>query len=101
MMDAGCAHYIVWYDKEEKDIKRIRVDDEESLFFFMDMLMKIRWEHNSEDLLQRYKEKYRNEPYVWSLSLDENLVLKRDEEVISQFSEKNIEESLSEVELFL
>lgn len=101
MMDAGCSHYIVWYDRDENDIIRLRVDDEESLFCFMDMLMKVKWEMPKEDSVQRYKEKYRNEPYVWTISLDENLILKRNDEIMIQLSEKDLENSLSKLELFL
>lgn len=101
MMDAGCSHYIVWYDKDTSDIIRVRVDDEESLFCFIDMLMKARWEMPKDESAQRYREKYRNEPYVWTVSLDENLVLKRNEEILIQLSERDLENSLSKVELFL
>ncbi len=101
MMDAGCSHYVVWYDKDTSDIIRLRVDDEESLFCFIDMLMKVKWEMPKEDSVQRYREKYRNEPYVWSVSLDENFILKRNEEILIQLSERDLENSLSKAELFL
>lgn len=101
LMDAGCPHYIVWYNSEENDIVRLRVDDEESLFYFIGKLMKIRWQKPKEDMIERYKEKYRMEPYIWTLTLNEQLVLKKGEEVITQFAENNLEESLAQVEIML
>lgn len=101
IMDAGCPHYIVWYDSEEADLKRLRVEDEESLFYFIGMLMRISWEQPKEEPVQRYREKYQMEPYVWALSLDEELLLKKGEEILARFSEKNLEQSLSQIELLL
>ena len=101
IMDAGCPHYIVWYDGEEADLKRLRVEDEESLFYFIGMLMQIRWRQPKEEPVQRYREKYQMEPYVWALSLDEELQLRKGEEVVVRFSEKNLEQSLSQRELLL
>lgn len=101
VMDAGCPHYIVWYDSQQMDIIRVRVDDEESLFYFVGMLMKVRWELPKEDIIERYKEKYRSETYVWTISLDENLILKKGNEVLGRLSDKDIETSLSQMELLL
>ncbi len=101
MMDAGCPHYIVWYDGVEKDVVRIRIDDEESLFCFIGLLMKAGFGKTKEDLLERYKERYRTEPYVWALSLNEKLVLKKNGELLTQYTEKNLEKTLSGAEIIL
>lgn len=101
IMDAGCPHYVVWYDAAEKDVMRLRIDEEESLFYFLGLLMKIRFGRTREDLLQRYKDKYRMEPYVWVLSLDEKLQLKRNGELLIKFSAKRLEKSLAQIELLL
>lgn len=101
IMDAGCPHYVVWYDAVEKDVMRLRIDEEESLFYFLGLLMKVRFGRTREDLLQRYKDKYRMEPYVWELSLNEQLQLKKGEELLTRFSAKKLEKSLSQVELLL
>lgn len=104
IMNAGCPHYVVWYDSAGADIDRLRVEDEESLFYFIGVLMQINWEHPEqagEGLVRRYREKYRMEPYVWALSLDEKLLLKKEEEILVQFSEKELEKSLAQVELLL
>lgn len=101
LMDAGCPHYVVWYDRETADISRVRVDDEESLFYFIGMLMGIRWRDSEEDMMQMYRDKYRHETFVWSLVLDETLVLKQNGEVLTQFVTDDLEKALSQVELLL
>lgn len=101
LTDAGCPHYVAWYDEGEQDIVRMRVDDEESLFLFLGLLMDIRWKVPKEELLLRYKEKYRMEPFVWALSLDEKLVLKRNDEVLAELLPKDIAKSLEQIELVL
>ncbi len=101
LTDAGCPHYVVWYDEKMQDIVRLRVDEEESLFYFLGILMEIVWKQPKEDIGLRYREKYKREPYVWALSLDEKLVLKKEETVLAQFSEKEIAQSLEQVELVL
>ncbi len=101
LMDAGCPHYVVWYDETEQDIVRVRVDEEESLFAFLIKLLEIRWRLPKEELQQRYREKYRMEPFVWALFLDEMLVLKKNDEVLTQLSSKEIAKSLEQIELVL
>ena len=101
LMDAGCPHYVAWYDRETADVARVRVDDEESLFYFIGVLMGIRWQQPEEDLVQMYTEKYRQERFAWSLALDETLVLKRNHEVLKQISPDMLEKDLSEIELRL
>jgi uncharacterized protein (DUF58 family) len=101
MMDANCPHYVVWFDKELQDIVRLRVDEEEGLFYFLSILMDIAWTQPKEDIVLRYREKYKREPYVWALALDEKLVIKKQEEVLARLSEKDIAQSLKQVELVL
>lgn len=101
LTDSECPHYVVWFDKELQDIVRLRVEDEEGLFYFLSILMEIVWTQPKEDIILRYREKYKREPYVWGISLDENLVLKKEEEVLVHFSGKDTEQSLAQVELVL
>lgn len=101
LMDAGCPHYVVWYAPDENDIKRVRVDDEETLFYFIGLIMKVKLETSKEPIYERYREKYRHEPYVWALSIDEYLQVKKGDELYATLSEKELAKSLSEMELLL
>lgn len=101
LFDVKCPHYVVWYDENRQDVVRHRVDEEESLFFFLGTLMEIAWGQPPESLLFSYLERYKREPYIWALSLDENLVLKKGDEVLAKFSEENLEQSLKQTVLSL
>ena len=101
IMDAGCPHYIVWYDGTELDVLRIRVDDEESLFYMIGVLMKIKWVHCKEDLKQRYRDRFRQDSYVWALTLDEKLRFYKEKEMLIQYSAKKLQASLAQMELLL
>lgn len=98
---AKCPHYMVWYDGGEQDVKRFRVDDEESLFMFIDILMRIKWTPYAGKLKLLYEEKHRHENYVCGLSLNEKLELRNKDEVVACLSEKDLEQSLRSVELML
>jgi len=101
MMDADCSHYVVWYDEYKRDIVRVRVDNEESMFYFLGKLMDVKWVKTEENITTLYMDKYRAEKYVCMLSLSNELVIKRDDEIVAKLSHKKLEESLSQVELIL
>ena len=101
IMDAGCPHYVVWYDGATADVMRIRVDDEESLFYMIGVLMRVHWVHCKEDIKARYKDKYRQEPYVWALTVDEKLQLYKEKEMLVRYTGKKLRTSLGQIELLL
>jgi len=101
IMDAGCPHYVVWYDNASSDVVRIRVDDEESLFYMIGVLMRVQWVRCREDIKQRYKDKYRQEPYVWALTVDEKLQLYKEKELLVKYSGRKLSSSLGQIELLL
>lgn len=49
----------------------------------------------------RYRVKYRMEPYVWALSLDETMELKKEDETVAKLSVKELTKSLEQTELVL
>ncbi len=101
MMEVGCPHYIAWYDRAQKDILRVRVDDEESMFYFVGILTDIRFGRCRSELAELYGDKYRMETYVREFVLDEKLVLKNGSEVINKIAARNVEKTLTEMELVL
>ena len=101
IMDAGCSHYVVWYDGTTSDVMRTRVDDEESLFYMIGVLMRVKWTRCREDIRQRYNDKYRQEPYVWALTVDEKLQLYKEKELLVKYSGRKLRSSLGKMELLL
>jgi hypothetical protein len=41
------------------------------------------------------------EPYIWKLTLDEELVLKKQDEVIKKYAIKDLEKEISSTEILL
>lgn len=75
LMDAGCPHYVAWFSKEKAELTRIRVDDEESFYLFLNIYLQDGIPTADMDLRELYREKYRNEYYLKDLcisSADEN-----------------------------
>lgn len=72
MMDAGCPHYVAW--QEETEIKRLRVEDEESVYLFLMQFMECQKE-TAGLLRQRYEQQYRCEHPVHRLELTPELFL--------------------------
>ena len=101
LIDAGCIHYVAWYSDADMDVTRVRIDGEASLYYFIELAMKNKWVASKEDISVRYGEKYSMEPYIWKLTLDEELVLKKQDEVIKKYAIKDLEKEISSTEILL
>lgn len=101
LMDVGCAHYVAWYSPADLDVVRVRVDNEASLFYFAQLVMKNKWMSSKEDIVERYNQKYQMEPYIWKLELDDELVFKKQGDIIVKYSSKDLEKEISTIEILL
>lgn len=101
LIDAGCIHYVAWYSDADMDVTRVRIDGEASLYYFIELAMKNKWVASKEEISVRYGEKYSMEPYIWKLTLDEELVLKKQDEVIKKYAIKDLEKEISSTEILL
>lgn len=101
LMDAGCPHYAAWYSAGSGDIMRVRVDDEESLYVFLSCYLEETFPEQQKDPEEAYREKYRGEPYLCLLHLDEKLRLSKNEQQIAAFALEGWEEQLQGMEIVL
>ncbi len=101
LMDAGCSHYAAWYSSICKDIIRVRVDDEESLYLFLCAYLEETFQEKSGNLLEAYQEKYPGERCLCRLVLDETLTLCKNGEKIEEFTVKNWKEKLGGLNIIL
>ncbi len=67
LMDAKCAHYIVFVSADTGDITRIRVDDEESFYLAMTSWLTDGSRKPEEGKVSRYRDKYRGEHFLHSI----------------------------------
>ena len=101
LMDAGCPHYVAWYEEKNRDITRIRVDDEESYFYYLTDYLQEQGSTAPQDVVTLYGEKYRSEHYIYALRLTETNMLYLQDEKIAQFTAENLERELGGLEIVL
>lgn len=58
LVSAHCPHFAIWYSSREKDMIRVRVEDEENLYCFMLMLFEEEADDAEWDIMALYCEKY-------------------------------------------
>ncbi len=101
LMDAGCPHYAAWYSARNKDVIRVRVDGEESLYVFLSCYLEETFQEQPKDPEEAYKEKYQGEPYLCLLHLDETLRLYKNQRQVAAFDMEDWEEQLKGMDLVL
>lgn len=94
LMDNDCPHYIAWYEGETGDVKRTRVDSIEGYYQFFCDYLRERKITNINSVEDMYKEKYRSERYLYSLSISEKLKVKQGELTLLETSEENVKKDL-------
>lgn len=101
LMDAGCPHYAAWYSARSGDVVRVRVDNEESLYVFLSCYLEETFQEQHKDLEEAYREKYRGEPYLFLLHLDERLKLFKNQEPLMVFETEGWKEQLQGLDIIL
>lgn len=101
LMDAGCPHYVAWYEEQTKDITRIRVDDEESFYLFLNYYLQEQGDFAYGELTELYHDKYRAEHYMYGIRLTEQLVLYKNGESFARMDRQKLDEELGGLELVL
>ena len=71
LMDQHCGHYMVWQSESRGDLIRARVEDEESFYYALLAYLQDGSAKIEDDRLERYREKYKAEPYLHSVLADE------------------------------
>lgn len=71
LMDLKCGHYLAWNSRSTNDLARMRVNDEESFYLALITFMRDTSADCGEERLDRYREKYRGEPYLHSVFMDD------------------------------
>ena len=101
LMDAGCAHYVAWYEEQIRDVVRLRVGTEEDFYLFLSCYLKEQGKKSPENMKILYDEKYQSERYLHSLRITEKLKLYKDEEMLCRMEGRGMESLLGGVEIVL
>lgn len=100
LMDNKCPHFVAWYSKEKEDIRRIRIDDEESFYLFLNCYLR-EADYTNKDIRKEYKEKYQSEWYLYDISINEKLEIWKNGEFVTRLDEKKIVDECEKLELLL
>lgn len=100
LMDAQCPHFVAWFSREKEAIRRIRVDDEESFYLFLDAYLREVIPMN-KSMREEYRRDYRNEWYLYDITVNEKLELYKNGEFLTKLDEKKIKDECEKLELIL
>ena len=98
LMDKECPHYVAWISIRYGEIKRIRVDDEESFYEFLMYLLQDFDRNMDANSLEAYKEKYSGEVLLHYMVLKQTPALYEQGTCLHTLSEENPGRSLEEME---
>ena len=70
LIDLKCPHYVVWNSAGRNDLIRVRVDDDESFYFALTAYMQDSSSPYAGERLDRYKEKYKGEQFLYAVLAD-------------------------------
>lgn len=101
LLDGKVPHFIAWHSKETGDIRRIRVDDEESFYLFLIHYLRDGASLNEKDIREEYRHKHKNEWYLHDVCVNNHLEVYRDGELIYKLDVKKIKDECEKMELLL
>ena len=101
LMDEKIPHFIAWHSRETGDVRRIRVDDEESFYLFLIHYLRDGAPWNEKDVREEYREKYKNEGYLHDVCVNNHLEVYRNGELIYKLDVKKIKDECEKMELLL
>jgi hypothetical protein len=95
-VDVACPHYVVWYSGSRGEIVRLRVDDEESYYLFLNHYLEDDRGIAPMDLRTLYKEKYRYDHAIHQMILTPDKKLYQNDALIAEFTDKGWRNTLTE-----
>lgn len=97
LLEQKCPHYAAWYSKAERDIVRIRVDSEESLYLFLMSILGEASVTERRDLKKAYQERYKGENFLTDICVNDSLQVTVRGEVVGSCDGRQMEKSLGEM----
>lgn len=100
LMDQKCPHFVAWYSEEKEGVRRIRVDDEESFYLFLDAYLREAIP-KEKHIREEYRKDYKSEWYLYDILINEKLELYKNGEFLMKLDEKKIKDECEKLELLL
>lgn len=101
MIQEGCRHYVIWFDRERDDICRYRIENEEDIYEMLFRLGRLLTYPDRRDLQELYRQKYHETPGITCLELKTDLTLEQNGTALAKFhgSLEELEQQLAAQEL--
>lgn len=96
LAEQKCIHFISWYDKTEKEMKRVVVHKLEDVYLAMEYLIWSQTYEESLELYRMYQEKYPYGNYATSLLINLKGEFYKNEQLLQVFTEKGYSKELEE-----
>ena len=100
LMDQKCPHFVTWYSRQKEGVCRIRVDDEESFYLFLNAYLRDAAPVDIS-LREEYRKAYRSEWYLYDLLVNEKFELYKNGELLTKLDEKKIKDECEKLEILL
>ena len=104
LMDLKTPHFVTWLSRETADVRRIRVDNEESYYLFLTHFLCDIDTQSKRNIREAYREKFRNEIYLHDVMMTLGLELYKDGDLVTKWKMKEIksvEDECGKLELLL
>lgn len=101
MVHNDCFHYVIWYDCNQKDVRRVLVEKEEQVYGMIASLEGLFGKEDCEDIVEEYYDKYRVRARKKQLVLNKEFCMQIGEEFKVSYDAKEIEKSLVSQEVML
>lgn len=100
LVEQKCPHYAAWYDRVERDVVRIRVDEEEDLYQFLRLVCMVAVGGSKlPTLREMYHEKYRMEDSVTEITVNQKSEIWMNDTFYWKPENSRLSERIGEVEL--
>ena len=100
LMEQNCPHFVAWYSAKKEGIRRIRVDNEESFYQFLNVFLR-EITPIEKDIREEYRKEYKRDWYLNDIMINEKLELYKNGELLIKLDEKKIEDECGKMELLL
>ena len=101
LLDRRVPHFVAWMSEETGDIRRIRIDDEESFYLFLSFYLSDEMKHSDKEIREVYRERYKNELYRKDICVNTQLEIFQNGELLTKLDVENIEDECEKLELLL
>ncbi len=101
LMDNKTPHFIAWFSRETGEVRRIRVDDEESFYIFLTHYLRDGASQSQIDLREEYRNRYKNEWYLHDICMNSHLEIYKNGELIYKLDAKSLKDECEKMELLL